>query len=272
MKITIITVVYNGEKYIEEAIDSVLDQTYHDIEYIVIDGKSSDHTWEIIQHIKDNDSKRNNRISVAISEKDEGMYDAINKGIGMATGEYIGLVHANDGLYAHDVIENVVKRIEETQCDILYGDGIYVDIDNASKKIRNWIGGSYSKFKVRMGWLPLHPTVYIKREVYEKYGGYDKSFKIAGDTDLLVRLMYAHNLKVAYLHKYIIQMRMGGMSTSRSLTGRKWQEDWRVVKRYHLSLLFLPCKVLRKIPQFLTTKGGFMYILQKIRNLVFKHK
>lgn len=272
MKITILTVVYNCEKYIEEAINSVLEQTYDDIEYIVVDGKSSDNTWSIIQRIKRNTDGQPHHITRAISEKDEGLYDAINKGVRMATGDYIGVVHANDRFYSADVIEHVARKLAETHCDLLYGDGMFVNADNVSQETRNWVGGKYSKRKVRYGWLPLHPTVYIKKAVYERYGLYDKSFRIAGDTDLLVRLLYSQNLHVAYLHKYIIRMRMGGMSTSRSLTTSKWAEDMRVVKRYQLPRLFLPCKVLRKIPQFLTARGGVSYVFSKLIKIMFKHK
>lgn len=270
MKISVITVVYNNKTYIEEAISSVLEQTYDDIEYIVVDGKSNDGTWEIIQSIDNRTKEQKHRITKAISEKDAGLYDAINKGIRMATGDYIGFVHSGDFFYSCDVIEKVARRIEETQCDIFYGDGIYVDTDDVNEDIRNWIGGSYSKRKMRFGWLPLHPTVYIKRELYERYGLYDTSYKIAGDTDLLIRFMYLQDVKVAYLHQYIIKMRMGGMSTSKSLTKYKWGEDSRVRKQYNLPFYFLPCKVVRKIPQFLTTKGGCKYIFKKLMKIV-KH-
>lgn len=268
MKISIITVVYNNEKYIEEAISSVLKQTYDDIEYIIVDGKSQDRTWEIVQSISQHTSGQKHRISKAISEKDAGLYDAINKGIRMATGDYIGFVHAGDFLYSCDVIEKVARRIEETQCDVFYGDGIYVDADDVSEKIRNWIGGRYSKRKIRFGWLPLHPTVYIKKELYDRLGLYDTSYRIAGDTDLLIRFLYLQDVKVAYLHQYIITMRMGGMSTSKSLTKHKWEEDARIRKHYNLPITFLPCKVIRKVPQFLTTKGGIKYIFKKAIKII----
>lgn len=268
-KITIITVVYNNVQSIGKAIESVLRQTYDNIEYIIVDGKSTDGTLDKIKSYQDS-SLFKNRITKIVSEKDEGMYDALNKGIAMATGEYIGLVHADDQLYDDQVVENIVKKVDETKCDILYGDGVYVDSSNDRRVVRNWQGGRYTKFAMRTCWLPLHPTVYIKRAVYEKYGTYDKQYKIAGDTDLLIRMLYEHNLNVVYLHKFIIRMNMGGMSTSAGTSSGKWDEDRKILKLHGLPSWMLYCKIMRKVPQFITQKGFYTYMTNKILRKIKK--
>lgn len=269
-KITIITVVFNNENNVGHAIESVLNQTYDNIEYIVIDGKSTDRTWERIQSYQGSCKYRHN-ISQAISEKDEGLYDALNKGIAIATGDYIGFVHADDSLYDENVLADVAQRVAETDCDMLYGDGVYVDINHQNKVVRNWQGGTYSKGAVRRGWLPLHPTVFIKKSIYEKYGVYDKSFRIAGDTDLLIRMLYKHDLSVAYIHRFIIRMAMGGMSTSPHSSMKKWKEDIAVLHRYGMPSWVLACKVMRKMPQYLLQLGFYEYMLKKtIKKIVNK--
>ena len=202
MKVSIITTCYNRCATIRGAMESVLAQDYPDIEYIVVDGASTDGSLDIIDTYK-------GRLSMILSEPDDGMYEAINKGIRMATGDIIGLVHSDDMLFDNQVISDVVRKFEETKADFVYGDGIYVNANNLSKVVRNWKGGGYHRWKVRFGWLPLHPTCYIRRDVMMREGLYDESYKIAADTDLLVRYLYKAQLKVAYLHRRIIRMRMG---------------------------------------------------------------
>lgn len=257
MKISVVTVVFNQRRFIGDAINSVLGQDYEDIEYIVIDGKSTDGTMEIIQSYKD-------RISVVVSEKDKGLYDALNKGIRMATGDYVGFVHSDDLLYDSYVITKIVSEIERTRCDVLYGNGVYVSPSDLRCIVRNWVGGVYTKKKMEYGWLPLHPTVYMKRDIYLKNGNFDTSFKIGGDTELLVRYFYTLNLKVTYLDEYIIRMRMGGKSTSVWNTVDKWKEDWRLYRYYHFPFYTLPCKILRKVPQYISQKDFYTHLINKI--------
>ena len=207
MKISIITSCFNREATIGQAIESVLSQDYPDIEYIVVDGASKDRSLEVINRYKD-------RISKIISEPDKGMYEGINKGIKAATGDIIGLLHSDDFLYAKDTISRMAQEFERTGADFVYGNGLFVDPDNTDKVIRNWMGGSYSKWKVRHGWLPLHPTCYIRKECYDRYGLYDESYKIAADSDLLVRFLYEADLKVEYLNESIVRMRMGVYRTT----------------------------------------------------------
>ena len=252
MKISIITSCYNRVSTIRGAIESVLAQDYPDIEYIIVDGASTAGSVEVIS-----DAIEGHEDSVKfISEPDHGMYEAINKGIRMATGDYIGLVHSDDFLYSAHTISDIVRRLEKTHADFLYGDGLFVNAENTDKVVRKWIGGTYRLWKVRHGWLPLHPTCYIRREVMEKLGGYDESYMIAADTDLLVRYLLDNHVKTDYLKKYIVRMRMGGMSTDNSRRAKMWKEDIRVYSSHgfkHVTLTKIE-KMLWKVPQFVMAK------------------
>lgn len=248
MKVSIITTCYNREQTIGDAIDSVLAQTYPDIEYIVVDGASKDDSWNIIK-------KYQGEITKAISEPDHGMYEAINKGIKMATGDIVGLMHSDDFFYSNDTIAHIVKIFEDTHADVVYGDGLFVDMQHKNNIVRNWISGTYSKAKVKHGWLPLHTTVYIRRELFDKLGLYDDSFRISADSDLLVRYLYDNTLDVAYLHEYIVKMRMGGLSTDPEKAKRKWKEDLRMYRKHNLpAYRTLIRKIISKIPQFISAK------------------
>ena len=252
MKISIITSCYNRVSTIRGAIESVLAQDYPDIEYIIVDGASTDGSVEVI---RDAIEGHEDRVKF-ISEPDHGMYEAINKGIRMATGDYIGLVHSDDFLYSSHTISDIAKRLKETRADFLYGDGLFVNPENTDKVVRKWIGGTYRLWKVRHGWLPLHPTCYIRREVMEKLGGYDESYMIAADTDLLVRYLLDNHVKTDYLKKYIVRMRMGGMSTDNSRRAKMWKEDIRVYSSHgfkHVTLTKIE-KMLWKVPQFVMAK------------------
>ena len=252
MKISIITSCYNRVSTIRGAIESVLAQDYPDIEYIIVDGASTDGSVEVI---RDAIEGHEDKVKF-ISEPDHGMYEAINKGIRMATGDYIGLVHSDDFLYSSHTISDIAKRLKETRADFLYGDGLFVNPENTDKVVRKWIGGTYRLWKVRHGWLPLHPTCYIRRDVMEKLGGYDESYMIAADTDLLVRYLLDNHVKTDYLKKYIVRMRMGGMSTDNSRRAKMWKEDIRVYSSHgfkHVTLTKIE-KMLWKVPQFVMAK------------------
>ena len=244
MRVSIVTACYNRCATIRGAIESVLAQDYDDIEYIVVDGASTDGSSDVINEYRD-------KISKIISEPDHGMYEAINKGIRMATGDIIGLVHSDDMLYDNEVISDIVWKFEEAKADFVYGDGIYVKSDDIHKLVRIWKGGAYHRWKVKLGWLPLHPTCYIRRDVMMREGLYDESYKIAADTDLLVRYLYKAQLKVAYLHRRIIRMRMGGLSTDSEKRKLMWDEDIRLYKAHGFAAI--PTKLMKmmwKIPQF----------------------
>ena len=248
MKVSIITSCFNREKTIEQAIESVLSQDYPNIEYIVVDGASKDNTLAIINRYK-------GCISHIISEPDNGMYEGINKGIRAATGDIIGLLHSDDFLFSTNTISRIVKRFEETQADFIYGNGLFVDSDNTNKVVRNWIGGKYSKWKVRHGWLPLHPTCYIRKSCMDKWGLYDESYKIAADSDFLFRYLYEADLKVEYLNEYIVKMRMGGLSTDSKRRKMMWEEDIRMYKSHGMPPTLTKLeKMAWKVPQFVSAK------------------
>jgi len=248
MKVSIITTCYNREATIRDCIESVLSQDYRDIEYIVIDGASKDNSLSIINEYKD-------RIDRIVSEPDGGMYEAINKGIALATGDVIGLLHSDDFFYKKDRISLIVEAIQDNKADIVYGNGLFVNKDNPDVIVRKWMSRSFSRLKMRFGWLPLHPTVYVKRKCIERCGLYDESFRIAADSDFLIRYFYKADFNIYYLEKYIVRMRMGGLSTDPKKMILKWKEDLRIYRSHgFFPKITLACKVLSKVPQYVEAK------------------
>jgi len=207
MKVSVITVVYNNIETISDAIDSVLQQEYDNIEYIIIDGKSNDGTVEII-------SRYGDKIDIFISEKDDGIYDAINKGIRLANGDIIGLLHSDDIFTDENVISRVVEPFFDLGIDSIYSDLVYVDKHDQNKIIRKWISGNYNRNKFIYGWMPPHPTFFVKRILFERYGYYDTSFGSAADYELILRFMYKYGITTYYIPKILVKMRIGGKSNS----------------------------------------------------------
>ncbi|MBD3797018.1 MAG: glycosyltransferase [Campylobacterales bacterium] len=245
MKISIITSVYNNASTIEDAIRSVLSQDYSDIEYIVVDGASSDGTVEIIK-------KYEGQISKFVSEKDKGIYDGLNKGIALATGDVIGFLHSDDIYGDAHIISEVVEAFEKNGTDSIYGDLVYVDKQDTDKIFRYWKSGAYSYKKLTQGWMPPHPTFFVKKACYDKYGDFDLSFGIAADYDFMLRLLGKHKITTAYLPKVLYKMRVGGAS-NRSLKNiiQKSREDLRAMKKNgvgHIGTLLM--KNATKLPQF----------------------
>ena len=244
MKVSIITSCFNRAATIRDAIESVLAQDYNNIEFIVVDGASTDGSLEIVREYED-------RISTIISEPDHGMYEAINKGIRVATGDVIGLLHSYDFFYDNGVLILIAERMKITRADFLYGDGLFVNPNNTDKVVRNWIGGSYRLWKVRHGWLPLHPTCYIRREVVNRLGLYNESYKIAADSDLLLRYLITGGRTTTYLGEYIVKMRMGGLSTDSARRKKMWDEDIRVYASHGMAPTLTKLeKMAWKVPQF----------------------
>lgn len=245
MKVSIITVVYNNKDTISDTIESVLNQTYQDIEFIVIDGLSSDGTLDVIKRYE-------KRISKVLSEEDSGIYDAMNKGISVSSGEVIGFINADDMLYSNQCIEKLMHHFNDDY-DVVYGDKIYVDRNDTSKLIRYWKAGSFDKNKYRYGWMTPHLSTYIKREVYEKNGGFDLRFKIAADYELMLRFLYKNNLKVKYHPEVIAKMRAGGVSNNSFLniiiSNYEVYKSWKV-NNLKVSLLIILTKPISKIKQF----------------------
>jgi len=250
MKFSIITICYNPGEEIKASVESVLLQDYSDIEYIIVDGGSTDGTVEYV-------SSLNNQVSKFISEPDEGLYDALNKGIRYASGDVVGFVHADDMLACSTVLSSVVGTFETSGADAVYGDLTYVAKDNTDRIIRYWKSGEYSPDKLKYGWMPPHPTLYLKREVYEKAklasGEYfDTSFKIASDYDFMMRILGKLGISAAYIPEVLIKMRVGGVS-NKSLKHilRKSKEDYLAIKRNEIGGVgTLLAKNLRKLPQF----------------------
>ena len=207
MKISIITVVYNNVKTIEQTIQSVLSQTYLDVEYIVIDGKSNDGTVEILNNYK-------SKIAKTISEKDNGMYDALNKGIQVATGDIVGIINADDRFANNNIVEKIANHfIENKTTDCVIGDIAFVDENNSEKISRYYSSAKFNPSKFAWGFMPAHPTFYCKREYFQKLGGYKTDFDIASDYELLIRFLKVHQLKYNYMNMLMVLMNKGGKST-----------------------------------------------------------
>jgi len=205
MKISIITITYNSEKTIKDTIESILNQTYKNVEYIIVDGKSNDMTIEIVKSYK-------NKISKFISEKDNGIYDAMNKGLELATGDIIGILNSDDVYFDKYVIEGVVKRFKEKFVDSVYGDLYYVEENDVNKVVRYWKSSHFIEGSFAKGWHPPHPTFFVKREVYEKYGFFDLEMKVSADFELMLRFLEKYDISTTYLPKVLVRMRTGGES------------------------------------------------------------
>ena len=245
MKVSIVTVCYNSEKTISDTLDSLESQTYQDIEYLVIDGASSDNTVELV-------NKNSSRVSKIISERDTGIYDALNKGIKASTGDVVGFLHSDDLFASATVIEDVVAKFKETDSDAVYGDLKYVAQHDISKVIRLWKSGEYNIKLIKRGWMPPHPTFFMKRELYEKFGCFDLNFKIAADYDSLLRYLWVNKISISYLPEVLTLMRVGGES-NRSLSNiiQKTTEDIAALKKNNVPVISaIIWKNLSKIPQF----------------------
>jgi len=246
MKVSIITVTYNSEAFLEQTIRSVTEQTYPNIEYIIIDGASTDNTLTII-------SKYKNKIQHLLSEKDNGIYDALNKGIKMATGDVIGILHSDDFFTSNTVIEKVVAKITSDKSDALYADLYYVDKNDTDKITRKWHSGNYSHGAFVNGWMPPHPTFFVKKEVYQKHGAFNLDFKTSADYELMLRFIHKHQIKLSYLNEFIVKMRVGGQSNvsvnNRVVANIEDRKAWEVngLKPRFYTLWLKP---LRKIKQF----------------------
>ncbi len=245
-KVTVITVCYNSEKTIEDTIQSVVNQTYDNIEYIIVDGLSSDSTLKIIDKYK-------GKISKVVSEKDNGLYDAINKGINLATGDIIANLNSDDFYIDNTVITDVVSKMEAEKSDTLYADLYYVDAINTNKITRNWVSGNYKKGIFFKGWMPPHPTFFVRKNIYEQYGKFNLELKSAADYELMLRFIHKHECSISYLPRVTVKMRIGGVSNvslrNRLKANREDKKAWELneMKPKPFTLIFKP---LSKIIQF----------------------
>lgn len=245
MKVSIITATFNSSKTILDTLNSLNTQTYEDIEYIVIDGSSSDNTLSIIQ-------ESCSRILMIISEPDKGIYDALNKGINAATGDIVGFLHSDDLFAYPDAVKELVETLQREDTQAVYADLEYVSKDDTSKVIRKWVSGEYQQRKLRNGWMPPHPTFFMKRDLYLEHGMFDLDLKIAADYDSILRYLWSNNVTASYLPKVVTKMRVGGAS-NRSLRNiiKKAKEDIQALKN---NRVFWPSALLlknfSKVPQF----------------------
>jgi glycosyltransferase involved in cell wall biosynthesis len=217
LKISIITITYNSEKTLDDTIKSVLSQTYKNIEYIIVDGASTDGTIKIVTSYGD-------KITKFISESDNGIYDAMNKGLKLASGDIVGILNSDDVYFDENVISNVVAKFEESKTDSIYGDLYYVDENDLQKVQRYWKSSEFKEGSFAKGWHPPHPTFFVKKEVYVKYGYFDLEMKVSADFELMIRFLERYKISTAYLPKVLVRMRTGGESNrsiKNIITGNK---------------------------------------------------
>ena len=206
-KISIITVAFNSVKTIQDTIESILLQDYKNIEYIIIDAGSSDGTVEIIKSFGD-------KITYFISESDHGIYDGMNKGIKAASGDLIGILNSDDFYPNNFILSNVAKTFVNNQCDAVYGDLVYVRDYDKNKIVRYWQAGDYSALKIKNGWMLPHPTFFVKKSIYDRFGLYNTELKSAADYEMILKLLYKQNISVKYIPMILVNMRMGGASNA----------------------------------------------------------
>ena len=247
MKVSILTVVYNGAATIRHCIDSVLAQDYPDIEYIIVDGNSKDGTQEIVRSYGE-------KIARFLSEPDAGIYDAMNKGIQLATGDVIGILNADDFYAYPSVISEVAGALASGDFDASYGDLEYIDANDATVVRRKWVSGAYKVGAFLNGWMPPHPTFFVRKEVYNTHGRFRLDLGSAADYELMLRFVHRENIKLAYLPKVLVKMRAGGVSNStfknRIAANRNDRMAWKInnLKPRFYTLWLKP---LRKIIQFI---------------------
>ena len=246
MKVSIITVTHNSAETVEQTILSVINQTYPNIEYIIIDGGSVDGTLNIAAKYKE-------KIAKIISEKDKGIYDALNKGISLASGDIVGLLHSDDFYIHTDVLQHYVDAFHKSKADAVYSNLYYVDQANTNRITRKWKSGDYSPGDFLNGWMPPHPTFFVRKSIYEKLGTFDLQFHSAADYELMLRFIHKHGIKLHYLQEFTVKMRQGGKSNvslgnrlRANLEDRRaWEVNGIRPKFYTLYL-----KPLRKLIQF----------------------
>lgn len=207
MKISVITVSYNSARTITDAIKSVLSQNHNAIEYIVIDGDSKDNTVDIVKSF-------GNQITKWISEPDKGIYDAMNKGLKLVSGEIVGMLNSDDFYYNNEVLSHVAKAFEDEALDAVFGNLIFVDPNKLDKTVRSYSSKNWHPKKFARGFMPAHPTFFVRRKFYEQFGLFKTDYKIASDYEMLIRLLYVNKLRYKYLPLTMVVMRKGGVSSS----------------------------------------------------------
>jgi len=246
MKVSIVTAVYNAQEYVEDCIRSVMSQTYQDVEYIVIDGNSTDRTLDIIRKYAD-------KIHILRSEVDQGMYDALNKGIALATGDIIGILNSDDLFANADILVHVVQYIQSQQADAVFGNLNYVKRDDISQITRKWVSNPFNRNDFKTGWMPAHPTLFIKKSCFDQHGGYSLDYGTAADYELMLRFLYKYKIKAVFIDKLLVNMRTGGLSNG---SFRKlyfaFINDYKAIVNtgFRFPLFILFCKKIRKLTQY----------------------
>jgi len=245
VKISIVTAAFNCASVVADCLASVAGQSHADLQHVVIDGASTDGTLDVLQAHRD-------AIAVLVSEPDGGIYDALNKGIARTSGEVVGLLHADDIYADNEVLARVAEAFANPEVDAVYGDLVYVSKSDPNRVIRVWRAGAFSPMRLRWGWMPPHPTLFLRRSLYERFGVFNTRYRIAADYDLMLRMLSQLSGKVVYLPEVLVRMRMGGVS-NRSLSNivRKSWEDYQALRANQIGgLEALAWKNLSKLPQF----------------------
>lgn len=247
MTLTIITACFNASSTIADTLKSIASQSYPHIEHIIIDGGSSDDTPKIVQQYP--------HVSTFISEKDGGIYDAMNKGIELCNGDIVGILNADDFYANNDIISKVAALFEDELVEAVYGDLVFVDQLQTNKIKRTWISGTYHYSQFYNGWMPPHPTFFVRKSLYEKLGNFNTTLTSAADYELMLRFLLKHKVKPAYLPEIMVHMRQGGKSTAsiknRLIANKEDHLAWKIngLKPRPFTLILKP---LRKIKQFIT--------------------
>jgi glycosyltransferase involved in cell wall biosynthesis len=248
MKISVITATFNSAATVRDTLTSIRQQDYPDIEHIIVDGRSSDGTLEIVANLP--------HVARIVSENDKGIYDAMNKGIRMATGEVIGILNSDDIYVDRSVVSAVASAFADPAVMTVYADLQYVDPENLDKVKRTWITGPFRKSSFYYGWMPPHPTFFVRKEVYERIGLFNTDLRSAADYELMLRILLRYDVSTHYIPRVIVKMRAGGMSNAslrnRLLANREDRLAWKLngLKPYFFTLYLKP---LRKITQFINT-------------------
>lgn len=244
MKISIVTAVYNRAGSILATLNSVVSQDYPDVEHVVQDGGSSDGTVELVEafygdHIR------------LVSERDTGVYDGLNRGISRCTGDIVGLLHSDDQFAYEKLLSDIAKIFQDPSIDGIYGDLDYVSSKNQNIVVRHWVSGAFTKSSLRYGWMPPHPTVFVRRSVYERFGKFDTRFRVSGDYDAMLRFFQNDELNFAYLPRVMVRMATGGISNGSFINMlRKSREDLQIARRNKVGgVITIFAKNLRKLPQ-----------------------
>ena len=260
MKVTVITVTLNSERFLEDCINSVISQDYQDIEHIIIDGKSTDGTLAIIE-------KYQGHIARWVSEKDYSMYDAINKGMEMATGDIIGTLNSDDVLASTDVISEIVRSFVEQRVNVVYGDLVYVDQHDLQKVRRVWKGLSFKRSRFRYGWMPAHPTFYFRKKLLDICGYYETHYFTSADYEFMARYLYHFKVSAWYIPKLIIMMRRGGMSNGNFFRRlRANRRDYLAMKKNKIPFAFFVSflKPLLKLHQYKRGRIEYNHLVNEV--------